>query len=257
MLLNSINQVKFEVLKSALNLHNEPDHSGFHDCLSASFVAFMRCSRGRITVWHRGGGHRKLYRKIDFKRRREGRAVVDRLEYDPNRSATIALLTHDSDGHKTYIICPKGLAIGEEIFTGQDSPIKRGTCMALKMIPVGTKVHNIELTPGKGGQLVRSAGSSATLVRTRSDGYSLLRLRSGEQRLVHGKCKATIGTVSNDQHQNRVVGKAGINRLKGWRPVTRGVAMNPGMHYNCFLIVTASGFHAGALRDLAVTLAIE
>jgi len=188
-------------------------------------------SRGRIRVWHRGGGHRKIYRIIDFKRHKEGKAIVQRLEYDPNRSATIALLAHDDTGQlHSYIICPQGVAIGEDVYAGTGSPIKRGSCLPLSEIPIGTRVHNIELQPGKGGQLVRAAGTAATVVRTRADGYAQLRLRSGEQRLIHSRCKATIGTVSNEQHQNRVVGKAGINRLKGWRPVTRGVAMNPVDH---------------------------
>ena len=187
-----------------------------------------RNNAGRVTVWHRGGGHKRLYRMIDFKRDLTGvMGTIRRLEYDPNRSTHIALVDFE-DGHKPrYVLAPHGAQPGDTLESGAESDIKVGNALPLKNIPLQTTIHNIELYPGRGGQLCRSAGSAATLIKKGDDGYCVLRLPSGEQRLVLEKCMATIGMLSNRGHQNRNIGKAGANRWRGIRPTTRGVAMNP------------------------------
>jgi len=187
-----------------------------------------RNHKGRITVWHKGGGHKRLYRMIDFKRDLTGvPGKIRRLEYDPNRSTHIALVDYEA-GHKPrYVLAPHGSLPGDVIESGPDSDIRVGNALPLKNIPLQTTIHNIELRPGRGGQLCRSAGSAATLVKKGTDGYCVVRLPSGEQRLVKENCMATIGMLSNRGHQNRNIGKAGANRWRGIRPTTRGVAMNP------------------------------
>ncbi|MGN1105331.1 MAG: 50S ribosomal protein L2 [Huintestinicola sp.] len=188
-----------------------------------------RNSYGRITVRHRGGGNRRKYRIIDFKRDKQGmNATVMTLEYDPNRSAFIALVQYE-DGEKRYIIAPNGLSVGDVIRAGADSDIKPGNALALANIPVGTFIHNIELYPGKGAQLVRAAGNMAQLM-AKENGYALLRLPSGELRNVSDKCMATIGVVSNLDHENVNYGKAGRVRHMGVRPTVRGSVMNPNDH---------------------------
>ena len=188
-----------------------------------------RNSYGRITVRHRGGGNRKKYRIIDFKRNKDGiNATVIGIEYDPNRTANIALLQYE-DGEKAYIIAPLGLTDGDIVVSGEGADIKPGNALFLKDIPVGTLIHNIELYPGKGGQLVRSAGSSAQLMAKEGD-YAQVRLPSGEVRMVRLNCKATIGVIGNQQHENISIGKAGRKRHMGWRPTVRGVVMNPNDH---------------------------
>jgi large subunit ribosomal protein L2 len=189
-----------------------------------------RNNAGRITVRHRGGGHKQHYRVIDFKRRDKdgipGR--VERLEYDPNRSAHIALVLY-ADGERRYIIAPKGVSAGSEISSGIDAPIKVGSCLPLRNIPVGTIVHCVELKPGKGAQIARSAGATVQLV-AKEGAYATLRLRSGEMRKVLADCRATIGEVGNSEHSLRSLGKAGAARWRGKRPTVRGVAMNPVDH---------------------------
>ena len=188
-----------------------------------------RNSYGRITVRHHGGGNRKKYRIIDFKRDKRGmNAEVKTLEYDPNRSAFIALVQYE-DGEKRYIIAPDGLKVGDTVRAGSDADIKPGNALALADIPVGTVIHNIELYPGKGGQLVRSAGNMAQLM-AKENGYALLRLPSGELRNVSQLCYASIGTVSNLDHENVNRGKAGKTRHLGIRPTVRGSVMNPNDH---------------------------
>ncbi len=184
---------------------------------------------GHVTSWHRGGGHKRLYRKIDFKRDKAGiPARVAAIEYDPNRSANIALL-HYADGEKRYIIAPAGLALGDRVSSGDDAEIRTGNALALAKIPLGTVVHAIESKPGKGAQLVRAAGMGAQLM-AREGRYATLRMPSGEHRRVHVRCMATIGQVGNTDHENQTVGKAGRSRWKGKRPNVRGVAMNPVDH---------------------------
>lgn len=188
-----------------------------------------RNAQGRITVRHQGGGHKRKYRIIDFKRDKVGvPAKVATIEYDPNRSANIALL-HYADGEKRYILAPVGVTVGTEILSGEGADIKPGNAMALKAIPVGTLIHNIELKVGKGGQLVRSAGASAQLM-AKEGKYAHVRLPSGEVRLISQECKATIGQVGNLEHENITIGKAGRSRWLGKRPVVRGVVMNPVDH---------------------------
>ncbi|MBO8158042.1 50S ribosomal protein L2 [Thermosyntropha sp.] len=188
-----------------------------------------RNAKGRITVRHRGGGHKRLYRIIDFKRIKDGvPAKVAAIEYDPNRSANIALL-HYLDGHKAYIIAPDKLKVGDIIESGPDADIKPGNTLPLKDIPVGTLIHNIELRPGKGGQLVRAAGAVAQLM-AKEGNYAHVRLPSGEVRLIHINCRATVGQVGNLDHENVTVGKAGRSRWLGRRPTVRGSAMNPVDH---------------------------
>ena len=188
-----------------------------------------RNSYGRITVRHIGGGNRKKYRVIDFKRNKRGmNATVMTLEYDPNRSAFIALVQYE-DGEKRYIIAPDGLKVGDTVRAGADADIKPGNALPLENIPVGTFIHNVELYPGKGGQLVRSAGNTAQLM-AKENGYALLRLPSGELRNVQASCYATVGTVSNLDHENVNRGKAGKTRHLGIRPTVRGSVMNPNDH---------------------------
>ena len=188
-----------------------------------------RNSYGRITVRHRGGGNRRKYRIIDFKRNKDGmNATVIGIEYDPNRSANIALLQYE-DGTKAYIIAPLGLTDGDVVVSGEGADIKPGNALFIKDIPVGTLIHNIELYPGRGGQLVRSAGNSAQLMAKEGD-YAQVRLPSGEVRMIRLDCKATIGIVGNQQHENILIGKAGRKRHMGWRPTVRGVVMNPNDH---------------------------
>lgn len=185
-----------------------------------------RNNTGRITTRHRGGGHKQHYRKIDFKRNKDGiPAKVERIEYDPNRTANIALLCYQ-DGERRYIIAPKGLRIGDTLNSGSTAQIKPGDALQLRNIPVGTVVHCIELMPEKGAQLARSAGTSAQF-QARDGNYALLRLRSGEIRKVHINCRATIGEASNSEHNLKSIGKAGAVRWRGIRPTVRGVAMNP------------------------------
>ncbi|NLT95707.1 MAG: 50S ribosomal protein L2 [Clostridia bacterium] len=188
-----------------------------------------RNSQGRLTVRHQGGGHKRLYRKIDFKRDKDGiPAKVATIEYDPNRTARIALL-HYVDGEKRYIIAPHGLKVGDVVVSGADADIKVGNALPLKNIPVGTIIHNIELKPLKGAQICRSAGSAAQLM-AKEGNYAHLRMPSGEVRLVHINCKATIGQVGNLDHENITIGKAGRSRWKNIRPTVRGVVMNPVDH---------------------------
>lgn len=188
-----------------------------------------RNSYGRITVRHRGGGNRRKYRIIDFKRNKDGMpATVIGIEYDPNRSANIALIQYE-DGTKSYIIAPVGLTDGDVVVSGEGADIKPGNALFIKDIPVGTLIHNVELYPGKGAQLVRSAGTYAQLMAKEGD-YAQVRLPSGEVRMVRLNCKASIGTVGNQQHENISIGKAGRKRHMGWRPTVRGVVMNPNDH---------------------------
>ncbi|EGO65348.1 50S ribosomal protein L2 [Acetonema longum] len=188
-----------------------------------------RNNQGRMTVRHQGGGHKRLYRVIDFKRNKDNvPAKVATIEYDPNRSARIALL-HYVDGEKRYILAPLGLNVGDTVVSGPDSDIKVGNALPLKNIPVGTMVHNVEMKIGKGGQLVRSAGVGAQLMAKEGD-HALLRLPSGELRKVHVLCRATVGQIGNLEHENITIGKAGRSRWMGIRPANRGVVMNPVDH---------------------------
>lgn len=185
-----------------------------------------RNNNGRITVRHQGGGHKQHYRLVDFRRNKDGiPAKVERLEYDPNRSANIALLCY-ADGERRYIIAPRGVTVGMQLVSGSDAPIKVGNALPLRNIPVGSTIHCIEILPGKGAQIARSAGASVQLL-AREGSYAQLRLRSGEVRRVHVDCKATIGQVGNEEHSLRSIGKAGAMRWRGVRPTVRGVVMNP------------------------------
>jgi len=184
---------------------------------------------GRITTRHKGGGHKQRYRIIDFKRDKDGMVgTIERLEYDPNRTANIALVKYD-DGEQRYIIAPSGVKAGDKVQSGEDAPIAKGNCMSLRSIPIGSLVHCIELKIGKGAQLARSAGASVQLV-AREGAYATLRLRSGELRRVPMECRATVGEVGNQEHSLRSLGKAGATRWRGVRPTVRGVAMNPVDH---------------------------
>jgi large subunit ribosomal protein L2 len=188
-----------------------------------------RNNLGRITTRHIGGGHKKLWREIDFKRNNtDVEATVERIEYDPNRTAFIALVKY-TDGLLSYIIAPQRLKAGDKVVSGDNVDIKPGNALPLKNIPVGTIIHNIEMKPGRGGQLVRSAGAYAQLTG-KDSGYALVRLRSGEVRVIRSDCMATIGAVSNSDHQNQNLGKAGRKRWMGVRPTVRGVVMNPVDH---------------------------
>ena len=188
-----------------------------------------RNSYGRITVRHQGGGNRQKYRIIDFKRRKDNmEATVIGIEYDPNRSANIALIQYE-DGEKAYILAPQGLTDGDKVISGETADIKVGNCMPIDSIPVGTLIHNIELNPGQGGKLVRTAGQSAQLM-AKEGKYATLRLPSGEMRKVLAKCRATIGVIGNSDHENVKLGKAGRKRHMGWRPEVRGSVMNPVDH---------------------------
>ncbi len=184
---------------------------------------------GEITMRHQGGGHKQLYRKVDFKRDKDGiTAKVERLEYDPNRSAFLALLCY-ADGERRYVIAAKGIAAGTQLVSGADAPIKAGNTLPLRNIPVGTTVHCVEMLPGKGAQLARAAGAAVQLL-AREGEYAQIRLRSGEIRKVHINCRATIGEVGNEEHSLESIGKAGRVRWRGVRPTVRGVAMNPVDH---------------------------
>ena len=188
-----------------------------------------RNHHGRITTRHIGGGHKQHYRIIDFKRDKEGiPARIERLEYDPNRTAHIALLCY-ADGERRYIIAPRGLEVGATILSGSEAPIKAGNTLPIRNIPVGSTIHCVELLPGKGAQIARSAGTAVTLM-AREGAYAQVRLRSGEVRKIHIDCRATIGEVSNEEHNLRQYGKAGAIRWKGIRPTVRGTAMNPVDH---------------------------
>ncbi len=188
-----------------------------------------RNNNGRITTRHQGGGHKQHYRLVDFRRNKDGiPAKVERIEYDPNRSAHLALLCY-ADGERRYIIAPRGVAVGAQLVSGSDSPIKVGNALPLRNIPVGSTVHCVEMMPGKGAQLARSAGTSIQVL-AREGSYAQLRLRSGEVRKVHVDCKATIGEVGNEEHSLRSIGKAGAMRWRGVRPTVRGVVMNPVDH---------------------------
>ncbi len=188
-----------------------------------------RNNKGKITTRHRGGGHKHHYRIVDFKRNKDGiSAKVLRIEYDPNRTANIALVCY-ADGEHKYILAPKGLSILQEVLSGAEAPVKVGNSLPLRNIPIGSTVHCVEMIPGKGGQLARSAGSSAQLL-AREGVYAQLRLRSGEVRKIHINCRATLGEVANEEHSLRSIGKAGAMRWRGVRPTVRGVAMNPVDH---------------------------
>ena len=188
-----------------------------------------RNNNGHITTRHQGGGHKRYYRIVDFKRNKDGIAAkVERLEYDPNRSAHVALLLY-ADGERRYIIAPRGLGAGAALMNGADAPIKPGNCLPLRNIPVGTTVHCVEMLPGKGAQIARSAGASVQLL-AREGAYAQLRMHSGEIRKVHVDCRATIGSVGNEEHNLRAIGKAGATRWRGIRPTVRGEVMNPVDH---------------------------
>jgi large subunit ribosomal protein L2 len=217
---------RFVVKVTTPDLHRGEPHAAL---VSSKSKSGGRNNTGRITTRHRGGGHKQRYRIIDFKRNNIGvPARVERIEYDPNRSAHIALLLF-ADGERRYILAPKGVKVGAEIRNGSDAPIKPGNAMPLRNIPVGTLVHNIEMKPGKGGQIARSAGSGVQLV-AREGENATLRLRSGEMRKIPSDCVATIGEVGNVEHNLRSLGKAGAKRWRGVRPTVRGVAMNPVDH---------------------------
>ena len=207
-------------------LHKGKPHKGLLDSKSGSGG---RNNAGRITTRHRGGGHKRRIRVVDFKRNKDGvPAVVERLEYDPNRTANIALLKY-ADGERRYIIAPRGVRAGDPIMSGGSAPIRPGNAMSLRNVPVGSVVHCVELKPGKGAQIARSAGCSAQLV-AREGAYATLRLRSGETRRILADCRATLGEVGNNEHNLRSLGKAGAKRWRGIRPTVRGVAMNPVDH---------------------------
>jgi large subunit ribosomal protein L2 len=217
---------RFVVKTSHDHLHKGEPHAALTEKKAKSGG---RNNMGRITTRHRGGGHKQHYRVIDFKRTKDGIAAkVERIEYDPNRSAHIALMLY-ADGERRYMIAPRNLRAGDEVLSGQDAPIKEGNCLPLRNIPVGTVIHAIELRPGKGAQLARSAGASVQLV-AREGQHATIRLRSGEMRKVHVDCRATVGEVSNSEHNLTKLGKAGAKRWRGVRPTVRGVAMNPVDH---------------------------
>ena len=208
------------------NLHNGAPYAPL---LEKQIRGSGRNNNGHITIRHRGGGHKQHYRLIDFRRDKDGiPAKVERLEYDPNRSAHIALLCY-ADGERRYIIAPRGLEVGTLLHSGIEAPIRTGNTLPIRNIPVGTTIHCIEMLPGKGAQMIRSAGGSAVLL-AREGIYAQVRLRSGEVRRVHIECRATIGEVGNEEHSLRQIGKAGAMRWRGIRPTVRGVAMNPVDH---------------------------
>lgn len=214
---------RFQVRIVNPDLHKGEPHKGLVEKKSKTGG---RNNAGRITTRHRGGGHKQRYRVVDFKRDKDGvPAQVERLEYDPNRSANLALLKY-SDGERRYIIAPRGVKVDDQIVSGAQSPIKVGNTLPLRSIPVGTVVHCVELKPGKGAQVGRSAGAAIQLV-AREGAHATLRLRSGEMRKVQAECRATIGEVGNTEHNLRKLGKAGASRWRGVKPTVRGVAMNP------------------------------
>ncbi|MDH3715764.1 MAG: 50S ribosomal protein L2 [Gammaproteobacteria bacterium] len=217
---------RFKVSATHRDLYHGEPHGPLLESQSRSGG---RNNKGRITTRHRGGGHKQRYRLIDFKRTKDGiPARVERIEYDPNRSAHIALLLY-ADGERRYIVAPQRVKVGDELMSGRDAPIRIGNTLPLTNIPVGTTLHCIEMKPGKGAQLARSAGTSAQLV-AREGGYCTMRLRSGEMRKILTECRATVGEVSNGEHSLEKLGKAGATRWRGRRPTVRGVAMNPVDH---------------------------
>lgn len=217
---------RFVVQVSTPNLHRGKP---YEPLLEKKTKSGGRNNNGRITTRHQGGGHKQRYRIIDFKRNKDGVPCrVERIEYDPNRSAHIALLLY-VDGERRYVIATRGVPAGTELSSGSGAPIRPGNCLALRSIPVGTTVHCVEMKPGKGAQIARSAGTSVQLV-AREGGFAILRLRSGETRRVPVECRATVGEVSNNEHALRSLGKAGAKRWRGVRPTVRGVAMNPVDH---------------------------
>ena len=217
--------------RAVVKVVNSGLHKGkpFAGLLESQSKKAGRNNNGHITTRHQGGGHKQHYRVVDFKRNKDGiPARVERLEYDPNRSANIALLLY-ADGERRYIIAPRGVVVGQQLISGSEAPIKTGNTLPIRNIPVGTTIHCIEMIPGKGAQLARAAGTSVQLL-AREGVYAQLRLRSGEIRRVHVECRATIGEVGNEEHSLRSIGKAGANRWRGIRPTVRGVAMNPVDH---------------------------
>ncbi len=218
--------------RSMIKVVNHELHKGkpVAALLEPQFQRAGRNTHGHITTRHHGGGHKHHYRIIDFKRNDKDGIVakVERLEYDPNRSANIALLCY-SDGERRYIIAPKGISAGATVVSGAEAPIKAGNTLPLRNIPVGSTIHCVELQPAKGAQIARSAGTSVQLL-AREGIHAQLRLRSGEVRKVHVDCRATLGEVGNEEHGLRVIGKAGANRWRGWRPTVRGICMNPVDH---------------------------
>jgi large subunit ribosomal protein L2 len=208
------------------DLHKGSPYAGLTESQSGKAG---RNNNGHMTTRHRGGGHKQLYRLIDFKRNKDGiPARVERVEYDPNRTANIALLCY-ADGERRYVLAPKGMTIGQQVVSGSEAPVKPGNALPIRNIPVGTTIHCVEMIPGKGAQLARSAGTSAQLL-AREGVYAQLRLRSGEIRRVHVDCRATIGEVGNEEHSLRSIGKAGANRWRGIRPTVRAISMNPVDH---------------------------
>ena len=217
---------RFVVRVNTPDLHKGAPHAPLLEKKSKSGG---RNNNGRITTRHVGGGHKQHYRKVDFKRNKDGiEAKVERIEYDPNRTAHIALICY-ADGERRYIIAPKGVKAGDKLQSGDTAPIKTGNSLPIRNVPVGSVIHCIELKPGKGAQMARSAGASVQLV-AREGAYATLRLRSGEMRKVLSECRATLGEVSNSEHSLRSLGKAGAKRWRGVRPTVRGVAMNPVDH---------------------------
>jgi large subunit ribosomal protein L2 len=217
--------------RAVVKVVNENLHKGrpFAGLVEKQSKNAGRNNNGRVTVRHQGGGHKQHYRIVDFKRDKDGiPAKVERLEYDPNRTANIALLCY-ADGERRYIIAPRGLTVGQEVISGSEAPIKAGNTLPIRNIPVGTTIHCIEMVPGKGAQMARSAGAGVQLM-AREGVYAQVRLRSGEVRRVHVECRATIGEVGNEEHSLRSIGKAGAKRWRGIRPTVRGVAMNPVDH---------------------------
>ncbi len=217
---------RFTVRVNSPQLHKGAPQSGLIATLSKTGG---RNNAGRITTRHKGGGHKRHYRIIDFKRNKDGiPGKVEQIEYDPNRSAHLALVLY-ADGERRYILAPKDCRTGDPIVSGKDAPIKPGNALPIRNIPVGTQVHCIELKAGKGGQMVRAAGGTAQIV-AREGAYATIRMRSGEMRKVHIDCRATVGEVGNNEHNLRKLGKAGAKRWRGVRPTVRGVAMNPVDH---------------------------
>ena len=217
--------------RHVVSVKNTELHTGkpFKGLVEAKKQNAGRNNTGRITVRHRGGGHKKHYRIVDFRRNKDGiEAKVERIEYDPNRSANIALVLY-SDGERRYVIAPKGLSKGMSIFSGERVDVAVGNCMPLRSIPLGTVIHNIEMKPKKGAQMIRSAGTFAQLVG-KDNTHAIIRLKSGEMRRILLDCRAVIGVVSNSEHSLKVLGKAGATRWRGIRPTVRGVAMNPVDH---------------------------
>ncbi len=217
--------------RAVVKIVNPDLHKGapYAPLLESQSVTAGRNNNGHITTRHKGGGHKQNYRVVDFKRNKDGiPAKVERLEYDPNRSANIALLCY-ADGERRYIIAPRGVKAGAQLMSGPEAPIKAGNALPLRNIPVGSTIHCIEMKPGKGAQIARSAGTSVQLL-AREGEYAQLRLRSGEIRKIHVNCRAVIGEVGNEEHSLRKIGKAGANRWRGIRPTVRGVAMNPVDH---------------------------